>query len=49
MSGELSKEKEILIDNRIRLNREFEDERLKMFTDYLDREAEVVRIQERLN
>ena len=39
------KEKDILIQNRIRLNNEFEEQRLKKYSEYLDREAEVLRIQ----
>ena len=38
-------EKKTLIENRIRLNREFEADRLKKYNEYLDREAEVGRIQ----
>ena len=38
-------EKKTLTENRIRLNREFEADRLKKYNEYLDREAEVGRIQ----
>jgi len=41
----IRQEKDILIQNRIRLNNEFEEQRLKKYSEYLDREAEVLRIQ----
>ena len=41
----IREEKDILIENRIRLNQEFEEKRLEKYSQYLDREAEVLRIQ----
>ena len=41
----VKKEKEVLRENRIRLEREFEDQRLMLFNDALDREAENLRIK----
>ena len=41
----IREEKKTLVENRIRLNREFEEDRLKKYNQYLDREAEVGRIQ----